>query len=218
MAPPAPNARPNAAAAAASPANQFAALPAAAKVLIGLIIVAGIGIVYYFALHSPLEEQLTSAHQRHRQLTQQRDEALERQREYLSLRDQLAARNGLDQQNMRVLPQNAEMASFLQELNRLAEMSGLEIRLVEPRPEEPEEQYVRLPVALRLGGRYHQLARFFYNVSRLERAISMENIQLTEPTASGDDTLLRVDVLATTYRRPSDPEVASAGAAPGTGG
>jgi type IV pilus assembly protein PilO len=84
------------------------------------------------------------------------------------------------------------------------------MRLVEPRPEEPQEQYVRLPVALHLSGRYHQLSRFFYNVSRLERAISMENIQLTEPTVTEEDVVLNVQVLATTFRRPGEEDAAPA--------
>ena len=66
--------------------------------------------------------------------------------------------------------------------------------------------YTRIPVALRLSGRYHQLAKFFYNMSQVERAISMEDISLREPNVSEtDEVLLDVDVLATTFRRPVAP-------------
>ena len=111
---------------------------------------------------------------------------------------------------LRALPAEAETASFLQDLNRLAELSGLGIRLVEPRPEEPEEHYVRLPVSLRLAGRYHQLARFFYNVSRLDRLISMEDIHLSQPQVEGEEVQISVEVLATTFRRPDEPEAQAA--------
>jgi type IV pilus assembly protein PilO len=92
--------------------------------------------------------------------------------------------------------------------------------LVEPRPEEAQEYYVRIPVNLRLAGRYHQLAKFFYNVSRLERAINMENVHLTEPVVVGDEVRLSVDVLATTFRRPGEGDVPPdpAGGAPAGGG
>ena len=69
-----------------------------------------------------------------------------------------------------------------------------------------------------MSGRYHQLARFFYNVSRLERAISMENINLTEPHAVGEDILLNVEVLATTFRRPGEAELAAPPAGAPAGG
>lgn len=182
--------------------NSFEGLPAAAKAAVGIFILAAMGIIYYVAVHGPLEEEIASARSARVQLDERMQEARSRQAQYLQLREELAAREGLDRANLRVLPEDAEMAAFLQDLNRLAEMSGLRMRLVEPRPEEPQEQYVRLPVALHLAGRYHQLSRFFYNVSRLERAISMENISLTEPTPQGEDVVLRVEVLATTYRRP----------------
>ncbi|MBX7192925.1 MAG: type 4a pilus biogenesis protein PilO [Sandaracinaceae bacterium] len=207
MAPPAPPK------AAAAPQAGFAGLPDAVKAAIGLFILAAIGIVYYVAFHGPLEEEIASARQAHAELENRMTTARQRQAQYLQLREELAGRESLDRANLRVLPEDAEMAAFLQDLNRLAEISGLRIRLVEPRPEEPQEQYVRLPVALHLSGRYHQLSRFFYNVSRLERAISMENIQLREPTVTDEDVIMTVEVLATTFRRPNE-----ADAAPAAGG
>ena len=110
-------------------------------------------------------------------------------------------REAIDRANKRVLPQDAEIPAFLQDLNRVAELSGLDIRLVEPRPEESEPLYVRIPVALRVSGKFHQVAKFFYSVSRLERAINMENIQLRDPSMNeADEVLLVVDALATTFR------------------
>jgi type IV pilus assembly protein PilO len=206
----APPAKP---AAGAKPAQSFAAQPTGVKAFIAVFIVALLGGLYYFALHAPISDEIQGASVTFVQLQDQMTQAEQRQREYIELREQLAAREGLDRANMRVLPEEAEMASFLQDLNRLAETSGLAIRLVEPRPEEPDVHYVRLPVALQFAGRYHQLARFFYNVSRLERAISMENIRLGEPRTVGEDVVLDVHVLATTYRRPSDEEAAQAEAA-----
>jgi len=197
--------------------QSFAKLPAAAKAFLGIGLVGLIAAVYYFALHLSLDEDIDAAESRHTQLTQRMNDAQARNAEYVRLREELSSREGLDRANLRALPADAETASFLRDLNRLAELSGLEIRLVEPRPEEPEEHYVRLPVNLRLSGRYHQLARFFYNVSRLDRLISMENIELGEPRAEAEDNpaesgvVIDVHVLATTYRRPAEPEPQAAG-------
>src|SRR5258706_8436582 len=151
--------------------QSFAKLPVVAKagILVGLVVV--LAAVYYFALHMSLTEDIDSAIAQHRRLEHQMEEARAQTDESLHLRAELDARAGLDSTNQHALPPTAETASFLQDLNRLAELSGLTIRLVEPRPEEPEEHFVRLPVSLQLSGRYHQLARFFYNVSRLDRLI-----------------------------------------------
>ena len=47
-----------------------------------------------------------------------------------------------------------------------------------------------------------------------KRAISMEDIRLSEPRTAGEDVMLVVEVLATTYRRPSDAEAAATAGAP----
>lgn len=202
----APPAKP---ASSAKQAQTFAAQPTPIKIVLGVFIVGVVSALYYFALHAPLEEAIAGQRTAQARLENELREAEERQREYTRLRDELASREGLDRANMRVLPEDAEIAAFLEDLNRIAETSGLSIRLVEPRPEEPAEHFVKLPVALRVTGRFHQLARFFYNVSRLERAISMEDIQLGSPRVNGEDVVLDVGVLATTYRRPTETTAAT---------
>jgi type IV pilus assembly protein PilO len=197
--------------------QSFGTLPIAGKAAIGVLVVVLLGAIYYFALHSPLSEDIESARTQHASLLTQMQQAQDRQQEFIALREQLAAREGVDRANLRVLPEEAEIASFLQDLNRLSEMSGLAMRLVEPRPEEPEAQYIRLPVSLRVAGRYHQLARFMYSVSRLERAISLEDISMREPHLDGEDVMLTVDLMATTFRRPSTTAPAGPAATPTPG-
>jgi type IV pilus assembly protein PilO len=117
------------------------------------------------------------------------------------LREELEARKASEQQLLRILPPHAEIASMLADLNRLAELSGLSIESVEPKPEVGEAFYFKIPVTLKLTGRYHQLAKFFYNVSKLQRAINMESISIGDPTMRGEDLVLRVGVKATAFRR-----------------
>ena len=183
--------------------NSFGKLPVGAKLGLLVLLVGVIGAVYYFALHMPLADEIASSDARYVTLQNDLVQARARQQEYLRVRAELDSRESLDRQNMRILPEHAEIPAFLQDLNRLAELSGLRMTLVEPRPEETSEFYTRLPVNLELAGRYHQLAKFFFNVSRLERAINMENIALGEPHQDGEDIVLKVGVLATTFRRPA---------------
>ncbi len=201
--------KPTTAPKAASGSLTFATMPVAGRVGLGILLCGVICGIYYFALHTPLTEDIDSARAAHARLEEERATAQRRQREYIELREELASREGLDRANLRVLPEDAEIPAFLADLHRLAEMSGLEMRLVQPRPEEPSEHFVEVPVALRFSGRYHQLARFFYNVSRLERAISMENVSLGTPHVEGEDVVMTVEVMATTYRRPSAEELAA---------
>lgn len=188
----------------ASKASQgFADAPTPVKVLLGLLVVLVLTAAYYAALHMSLSEELEAAEVKKGQLQAERAAAERQNDEYFKLRNELRDREAIDRVNKRVLPESAEIPAVLQDINRLAEVSGIQIKTVHPRPEQKEELYVRIPIALAVRGRFHQIARFIYNTSRLERVVNMENISLRDPKVEGDSVVLAIDVRATTFRRPS---------------
>lgn len=190
--------------------KSFAKLSSRAKAGILLAIIATIAVIFYFGLYMGIAGDLVSAKSRYDQLTGEMQEAETRRQEYLAIQQKLASRGEVDRRNYRILPEQAEIPSFLQDLNRSAEAAGLEIELVEPRPEEVSEYVVRVPVTLRVAGRYHQLLKFVYLVSRLDRAINLENIKISDPKVGSDEVSLRADLLATTFRRSSEAEKTAA--------
>ncbi len=195
-----------------SNSSSFENLSLGGRILILVVILGFAGAIYYFAFHMSLAEDIETAEQRYATLQNDLVAAEQRQQDYLRLTQELASREPIDRANKRVLPEDAEIPAFLQDLNRQAELSGLEIELVEPRPEETEQLYVRIPVALRVSGKFHQVTKFFYNISGLPRAINMANISLSDPQITeADEVVLQVDALATTFRRPAE---TPAGAAP----
>lgn len=183
------------------PTGSFAQLPVGGKILLLVMLLALLTSGYYVVLHMSLKEETQSAESRHGTLERQLKEAHDRQKEYLRLREEVAAREALDRQNLRILPVNAEIPAFLDDLNRLAELSGLQMNQVTPAAEATEPFYIKVPVNLSMHGRYHELAKFFYNISRLERAINMEDVKLVVASKTGDEIRLGVDVRATTFRR-----------------
>ena len=186
----------------AEPASQqFAKLPSSSKILLLALLLVLLGAAYYSVLHGPLTEEIDAAQAKKTELEEQLHAAKELQARFLKLREELEQRKVAEQELVRVLPPRAEIATMLAELNRLGELSGLSIQTVEPQGEQPDQFYYKIPVNLAVSGKYHQLAKFFYNVSRLQRAINMENIVITEPRVSGEDLILQVRVLATTFRR-----------------
>ncbi|MDH4281477.1 MAG: type 4a pilus biogenesis protein PilO [Myxococcales bacterium] len=187
----------------ASLEDRFIGMPGWGKglALLGLLIL--LSAAYYALVYSSVSTDLQSARQKQQQLQDQIRDAERREKQYLELTQELANRETADRQNRRILPENAEIAAFLQDLNRVAELSGLTIRLVEPRPEQRQDLYSKIPVVLALTGRFHQMGKFFYNVSKLDRAISMENIRMTQPRLlPSGEVVIDVDVRATTFRRP----------------
>lgn len=207
----------------------FADQPLALKIFIAVFAVSIISALYYFLVHMDLSDQIDGAVRRHGELITERSDAVRRQQEFVRLSQELVDREPIDRRNRRILPESAEIPAFLGDVNRLAELSGLGIDLVQPEPENQETNYVRIPVQLRLHGRYHQFAKFFYAVSQLERAVSMENLDVQlgpvdvarAPSGDGQggassvpEVPLKVDLMAYTYRRPRADEAPP----PGPGG
>jgi type IV pilus assembly protein PilO len=218
---------------AAKPAQpKFEDQPFAVKLLVLVVLLGFIGAGYYFALHMSLADEISGAESQHAALINERAQAEQRQQEYLRLSQELAEREPIDRLNKRILPENAEIPAFLEDVNRVAELAGLQIRRVEPTEEVTEDKYVRIPISMEMEGRFHQFAKFFYNIGQLERAASMhiESIRHVSnspggqqlPTASGalPEVRLVVELEATAFRRPAAAAARTA-AAPGatpTGG
>ena len=183
-------------------ASSFAQLPLVAKLFVLVLILGLLTSGYYAGVHLGLEEETEAAQRRHASLEQQLQEARDRQKEYLKLREEVSVREALDKQNLRILPVTSEIPAFLDDLNRLAELSGLQMQSVQPNPEVSEKLYTKVPVALAIKGRYFELAKFFYNISRLERAINMEdlNLRVAERKGAEGEVQLAVNVRATTFR------------------
>ena len=193
--------------AAAKKQQSFETLSQPIKAVLGGLLVILLAAAFYFLLFAPLGEDLQAAETKNAELVAKKQKIQQRVIDYQQCAEELSTLEQQTRKNKRVLPERAEIPAFLQDLNRLAELSGLEIQLVEPTPEEAEEHYTRIPVKLSLQGRFHQLAKFFFNVSRIDRAISMENIGLRplvnrDTDAADDGVKLDVSVLATTYRKP----------------
>jgi type IV pilus assembly protein PilO len=184
-----------------SAATQFAKMPSSSKILLLALMLVLIGAAYYSFLHSTVTSEYEAAQVQQGALNNELKQANDLQAKFLALREELETRKAAEQQLLRILPPHAEIAAMLADLNRLAELSGLTIESVEPKPEVGQPFYFKIPVTLKLSGRYHQLAKFFYNVSKLQRAINMESISIGTPTMRGEDLILSVGVKATAFRR-----------------
>jgi type IV pilus assembly protein PilO len=170
------------------------------KIAVLLIVILLVGAVYWFQFYGGLSEELDQLMQHHTQLMRQRDDALRRKSTYdndLHRRDELKKNHA---QQLRALPSDAEMSSFLASLNTQAELVGLELKSVKPRKEEAAQYYARIPVSLILKGNYLQLAKFFYLVGNVDRIINIENISFKVDGFDESGVQLLAEVMATTFR------------------
>ncbi len=170
------------------------------KLIILAVVAVMIGLLFWQIYYSPLVEDLNNVKAAHAQLLTKLREVEQQKKTYdedLQRREELKIASVKQRQ---MLPVTTEMASFLNNINSVAELTGLEILSVKPLEASPEKYYSRIPVQLNLEGSFLQLGKFFYQVGKLDRIINIENITLDNPKISDNGVVMHVKALATTFR------------------
>jgi len=64
-------------------------------------------------------------------------------------------------------------------------VSGIDLQAWQPMDERKEAFFAKVPMLLEMKGRFHQVAKFAYEIGKLDRIINVENIQLSTPKKKG---------------------------------
>lgn len=158
-----------------------------------------LGAVYYFLFHVDMTDSLEQAKVQNAKLMKDLNDARLAEQAYQRDLAELAEREQRQRELNKILPSSTEYPAFLSAVQSAANLSGVSLSAWTPRQEVPGQFYARVPMKVELSGRFHQIARFFYNVGQLDRIINMEDISITDPKAAGDDVMLRADALATAF-------------------
>jgi type IV pilus assembly protein PilO len=184
-------------------------LPLLAKVGIGALFVALIGVAYFVVFYGDLASSITAEKSREEKLRSELSTARQNEFSYQKDLAELSERQQRQRELVKILPTETEYPAFLSAVQNVANVAGVALTAWSPLPEEPDQFYSRVPMRLALTGRYHQVAKFFHGVGQLDRVINMENISLTDPKPDGSDTVVKVDALATAFRAKADAAAAA---------
>ena len=174
-------------------------LTAPMKAGVGAGVLVLLGAVYYFLFHVDVTDSLEQAKAQNTKLLKDLSDARLAEQAYQKDLAELAEREQRQRELNKILPSSTEYPAFLSAVQSAANLSGVSLSAWTPRQEVPGQFYARVPMKVELSGRFHQIARFFYNVGQLDRIINMEDISITDPKVAGDDVVLRADALATAF-------------------
>jgi len=110
-----------------------------------------------------------------------------------------------------LLPQKKEIPALLTDISALGTNAGLLMSSFKPGGERKQEFYAEVPVSLKVRGPYHNIGTFLYEVSKLSRIISVNNISLGGAQESRGETLLGSGINLVTYRFLEESEMAPKG-------
>jgi type IV pilus assembly protein PilO len=175
-----------------------------AKIGIGAALMILSGVVYFVVFYGDLATSIKAEQGRERQLKDDLGEAQKAQHAYQLDLAELSDRQQRQRELNKILPATTEYPAFLSAVQSVANVAGVNLSGWFPQGEAPDQFYARVPMKIELEGRFHQIAKFFYNVGQLDRIINMENITITEPKVKGDEVVLKVSALATAFHSIED--------------
>ena len=195
-------------------------LPIAGKIGVGALLVSLLGVAYYVLLHTDVAARID----REKHNTGELEAELSRQNQskasYFADRDELAMRQQKQRELNKVLPTDTEAATFLSAIQAVSNISGIDLKAWTPLEEVPQAFFAKVPMRMQITGRFHQIAKFIYEVGKQDRIINMENLELGDPKVEGEDVVLKASCLATTFHLtkkapPPAPGAPAVPAAPG---
>ena len=174
-------------------------LPLAGKIGVGAVFVVLLGAAYYVVLHTDVAARTDRERARTSELETELSKTKQAQASYFADRDELAMRQQKQREWNKVLPTDTEAATFLSAVQTVSNISGIDLKAWTPMEEVPQTFYAKVPMRLQITGRFHQIAKFAYEIGRQDRIINMENLELSDPKVEGEDVVMRATCLATTF-------------------
>jgi type IV pilus assembly protein PilO len=100
---------------------------------------------------------------------------------------------------LRQLPDRINIESLLLDLTQTSTATGLQIEEFKPQPEVIEEFYASTAIKLKVNGTFHQFGHFISGLAALPRIVTLDYIQITNPSESSLGKL-SMEIKAITYR------------------
>ncbi len=115
---------------------------------------------------------------------------------------------------LRQLPNSKELPGLLTDISSRGKNAGLEFKAFRPREEVPRDFYAEVPIEIEFTGGFHEIARFFDDISKLPRIVNVADLRIDIEKESPLSTRLVVKGNATTFRFLEQSLAPAAGAAP----
>ena len=174
-----------------------------------------VGVAYWLIFYTDVAARIDAANRQKDDLTSELAKQKQAQASYFADRDELALRQQRQRELNKALPAETEIATFLSSIQQVSNVAGIDLKGWQPQDEKNEAFFAKVPMKLTLTGRFQQIAKFVYEVGKLDRIINIENLELVEPKLEGDEVKLTARCLATTFHVPKPKKAAAQAAKPG---
>jgi type IV pilus assembly protein PilO len=179
--------------------SALAKLPTSAKAGIGAGVVAVLLFAYWFVFYSDVASKIEGAQRQKKSLRDELAQQEQAQATYFADRGELALREQRARELNKVLPAESQEDAFLSSVQQASNAAGIDLKAYSPTEEITQSFYAKVPMKLQMSGKFHQIAKFAYELGKVDRIINVENIQLGDPHMVGDEIILNGSCLATAF-------------------
>jgi type IV pilus assembly protein PilO len=197
-------------------------VPAYAKVGAALGTAALTAVAYWFVFYSDAAAKIEGAERQKKSLRDELAQEQQAEASYFADRDDLALREQRARELNKLLPADAQEDAFLSSVQQASNSAGVDLKGYAPTEEVSQAFYAKVPMKLEMMGKFQQIAKFAYDLGRIDRIINVEDIELSDPKMVGDEIILKAKCLATAFHavkpRESTRGATAAGAASAASG
>jgi type IV pilus assembly protein PilO len=99
------------------------------------------------------------------------------------------------------LPEEKEISNLLKQVSDICTESGLDMKSWRPgqRKKHPSGIVYEIPVSVAVTGTYHDFGKFLGNLTKLNRIVNVQNIQMGSPRMVKGTDVLQISFTASTF-------------------
>jgi type IV pilus assembly protein PilO len=170
------------------------------KLVIALVLIIAPIALFYFFMYSPNVKKINGLTSKKAKLNTEIATAKKAAGELEKVKASIAETEALFKETALLLPEDKEIPALLRNISDLGKGAGLDFLSFKPGPEVPKDFYAEIPVDIQINGPYHNMGYFLDQVSKLERIVTVDNIQMGSGKKEGAEMLLKSTCRLKTYR------------------
>jgi type IV pilus assembly protein PilO len=171
-------------------------MPIRILILVGtIVLIAG---AFAWFVYLPKNSEITRTQKEITTLSRKLAQVKKKARDLDKFEKELERVNAQFKEALRILPDSKEIPRLLTDITKLGNESGLQFLLFSPQQEVARDFYVEIPVAIRVSGTYHNVARFFDRVGKMDRIVNILDVSMKPEKSLSTDLI--TSCTAVTYR------------------
>ena len=172
--------------------------PAAIKLIIWVVLLAGVVVGGYYYHIEDLQLQLATVEAKEIALKKDFEKKAFQAANLDAYRQQMVEMEESFGALVSQLPSATEVPGLLEDITNKGLLNGLNIASIDLQKEQSREFYVELPIAINAAGSYHDLGAFISGMAGLPRIVTLHDFNISAKGSNANH--LNMKIIAKTYR------------------